>query len=123
MSTDRAALAWLGTGVALGGAFGWFSPAITGHAEPWDADAPVWGLSWLVVALAGGAAGRPRGILLPIGYAAGQMLATLRITLTGEFGFLGWIFIAAYAAPAIAVAAALAGIWALVRRMRHNRVR
>ena len=123
MSTDRAALAWLGTGVALGVAFWRFSPAITGHAEPWDAEAPVWGLSWLVVALAGGAAGRPRGILLPIGYAAGQMLATLRITLTGEFGFLGWVFIAAYAVPAIAVATALVGACALVRRMRQNRVR
>lgn len=111
--------AFLGTGLVLGAAIWWLSPWITGHAEPWDDGRPWWTISWAVVAIAGGASGRARGALLPVGVALGQMLVTIR-SVTGEFGVLGWLFIGAFGAGATLGALAIAGLVSIVARLRHN---
>lgn len=109
--------AFLSTGIGLGLAVWVLSPRLTGLAEPWDSTGPWWTASWLVVALAGGAAGRLRGVALPFGYALGQMLATLPAA-GGEFGLLGWLFIGAFALAACLGSLAVAGAVALLRRWR-----
>ncbi len=96
-------------GVFLGMAIWFFSPWLTGKVEPWDSDAPIWSLSWLVVALFGGVTGHVCGVCLPIGYALGRMLVTIRSVFFGPFGALGWLFIAGYAMAAVIVTLALVG--------------
>ena len=71
MSSTRMALALLTVGILLGIAIWVVSPWLTGTVEPWDADIPVWSLSWLVVAIAGGLVGHVRGAFLPLGYGLG----------------------------------------------------
>lgn len=117
MTAARKALSLLALGALLGGAIWLFSPWITGKAEPWDADAPIWTLSWLLVAILGGLAGHVRGVCLPLGYALGQMLCTAPALRTAEFGALGWLFIGVYAAVAVLVSFALIGLIAVVRRL------
>lgn len=123
MSATRHALWPLMLGLALGVAIWLFSPWLTGKVEPWDADAPIWPLSWLAVAIAGGLIGRLRGVGLPIGYALGQMLVTIKSVFVGQFGALGWMFIGGYAAAAIAVTLMIVGTVAAARYIRsaHRR--
>ncbi|MBL8492287.1 MAG: hypothetical protein JNM82_16010 [Rhodocyclaceae bacterium] len=109
--------AFLATGIGLGLAVWVLSPWLTDLAEPWDSAGPWWTVSWLLVALAGGAAGRLRGAALPLGYALGQMLATLPAA-GGGFGLLGWLYIGAFALAACLVSLAVAGTVALLRRWR-----
>ncbi len=99
-----------GLGVALGLAIWIFSPQLTGKGEPWDADAPIWQTSWAVLAVCGGLTGRVRGICLPLGYAAGQMLWTAGSVAAGQFGALAWMFIGGYAVVATAATLAVAGV-------------
>jgi hypothetical protein len=101
----------------LGAAIWLLSPWLTGKSEPWDADAPIWSLSWLLVAVLGGLTGHVRGACLPLGYALGQMLITVKSVLIGQFGALGWMFIGGYAAVTIVVTFALVGATALVKRL------
>ena len=108
-------------GVVLGVAIWVFSPWLTGKAEPWDADAPVWSLSWLVAAVLGGLAGHVRGICLPLGYALGQMLVTIQSVFVGQFGALGWLFIGGYAVVAVLLTLALVGATALLKRVWRTR--
>jgi hypothetical protein len=103
MTPKRKAVALFALGVGLGIAIWVPSPWLTGRTEPWDADSPIWTLSWFVVAAAGSAMGRLRGACLPLGYAMGQMLITVRSVFSGEFGALGWLFIAGYAVVAMVV--------------------
>jgi hypothetical protein len=42
------------TGVLPGIAIWLFSRQLTGQVELWDADAPIWPLSWLLIAVLGG---------------------------------------------------------------------
>ena len=121
MTPRRKALALLALGMLLGVTIWLFSPWVTGKSEPWDADAPIWSLSWLLVAALGGLTGRVRGACLPLGYALGQMLITVKSVFLGEFGALGWMFIAGYAAVTIVVTFALVGATALVRRAWQTR--
>jgi hypothetical protein len=120
MTPRRKALALLALGMLLGVAIWLFSPWATGKSEPWDADAPIWSLSWLVVAVLGGLTGHVRGACLPLGYALGQMLITVKSVFLGEFGALGWMFIGGYAAVAITVTLVLVGVTALVTRLRRG---
>lgn len=117
MRTWRSAPILLALGITLGVGIWLASPWLIGTAEPWDAEAPIWGASWLGVALLGGLFGRLSGVCLPVGYALGQFLITIRSPL-GEFGLLGWSFIAGYAVAAILVALAVIGCIQLVRRIR-----
>jgi hypothetical protein len=103
-------LALLGIGALLGVLIWMLSPWLTGKAEPWDAEAPIWLVSWLLVAVVGGAIGHVRGICLPVGYALGQMLITAQSAIKGEFGVLGWMFIAAYAAVGACISLMLIGL-------------
>ncbi|MBH0191103.1 MAG: hypothetical protein HP492_04915 [Nitrospira sp.] len=98
------------------------SPWLTGTIEPWDADAPIWMLSWLLIAIIGGLSGHIRGVWLPLGYALGQMLITIQSLFVGEFGALGWLFIGGYAAVATLVTLSLIGATAMLKRIRraHN---
>jgi len=120
MTSKRRALALLALGMLLGVAIWLFSPWVTGKSEPWDADAPIWSLSWLLVAALGGLTGHVRGACLPLGYALGQMLITVKSVFLGEFGALGWMFIGGYAAVAIAVTWVIVGVTALVMRLRRG---
>jgi hypothetical protein len=117
VTPGRKALTLLALGVLLGGAIWLTSPWLTGKAEPWDADAPIWTLSWLLVAVLGGLAGHVRGACLPLGYALGQVLYTAPALRTAEFGALGWLFIGAYAGVAVLGTIALVGLLAAVRRL------
>jgi len=123
MSAIRKALAWLTLGIMMGAAIWIFSPWLTGKIEPWDADQPIWTLSWLVVAILGGLIGHVRGVCLPLGYALGQMLVTIKSVFVGQFGALGWIFIGTYAAVAVAVTLALVGVTALLKYLWRMRSR
>jgi hypothetical protein len=87
------AMVLLATGVLPGIAIWLFSPQLTGQVEPWDADAPIWPLSWLLIAVLGGLVGHLRGICLPLGYALGQMLFTVKAVFVSPFSVLGWMFI------------------------------
>lgn len=107
----------LAVGIALGVAVRVFSPWLTGKAEPWDADAPLWSLSWLGVAVLGGLTGRLRGVCLPLGYALGQILATLRLVVTDPLGALGWLFIGGHAVVAVFLTLAMVGITAMLKRL------
>jgi protein-S-isoprenylcysteine O-methyltransferase Ste14 len=109
---------WLGAGLLLGAGFWLLSPALLGHAEPWDAGAPVWTLSWPVIGALGAAAHHWRGAWLPVGYALGQVAAMVRPPWLSEFGALGALFIGAGLAVALAVTLALLGALALWRRHR-----
>ena len=120
MTPRRKALALLALGMVLGVTIWLFSPWVTGKSEPWDADAPIWSLSWLLVATLGGLTGHARGACLPLGYALGQMLITVKSVFLGEFGALGWMFIGGYAAVAIAVTWVIVGVTALVMRLRRG---
>jgi hypothetical protein len=95
------------------------SPWLTGMIEPWDADAPMWLFSWVLVAVLGGLVGHVRGVCLLLGYALGQMLVTIQSVFTGEFGALGWLFIGGYAAVAILVALSLIGVTTLLKKIRR----
>jgi hypothetical protein len=119
MSQKRKALRLLGLGILCGAAIWVFSPWLTGRTEPWDADLPIWSLSWLLAAVLGGLVGHVRGILLPLGYGLGQMLVTVR-SLNGEFGPLGWMFIVGFAALAVAGTLAIIGITALIKRLARR---
>jgi hypothetical protein len=124
MMAIRKALVLLALGVALGVGIWVFSPWLTGKDEPWDADQPIWLLSWLVVAVLGGMTSHIRGICLPLGYALGQMLVTIQSVFLGPFGALGWIFIGSYAAVAVVITLALVGVTALLKylwRMRRTK--
>jgi hypothetical protein len=120
MTATRKALVLLAVGIALGAAIWVFSPWLTGRIEPWDAEQPIWALSWLVVAILGGLAGHVRGVCLPLGYALGQMLVTIKSVFVGEFGALGWMFIGMYAAVALAITLALVGVIALVKYLARR---
>jgi hypothetical protein len=120
MTPRRNALALLALGMLLGIALWLFSPWLTGKSEPWDAAAPIWSVSWLVVAVLGGLTGHVRGACLPLGYALGQMLITVKSVLFGEFGALGWMFIGGYAAVAIAGTLVLVGTTAWFLRLRRG---
>ncbi len=119
MSPRRLALALFAVGAALGGAIWMFSPWLAGSKEPWDADVPVWQLSWIAVAIGGSLAGRALGVLLPLGYAVGQMLATLGVVLKSGFGILGWLFIVSYGVAAMLGTLLLVAGAALARRFRR----
>ena len=121
MKPGSNALQLLIIGVALGVAIWLLSPWLTGKAEPWDADFPVWSISWLVIAVLGGITGHVRGVCLPAGYALGQMLITVKSVFFGQFGALDWMFIGGYAAVAILLTLALVGAIALVNRFRRAR--
>lgn len=127
MTAVRKALALLALGIVLGVAIWVFSPWLTGKVEPWDADepiwslAPIWPLSWLVVAILGGLIGHVRGVCLPLGYALGQILVTIQSVFLGPFGALGWIFIGSYAAFAVIVTLALVGVTALLKYLWRTR--
>ncbi len=112
----------LAVGILSGVAIWVCSPWLTGTSEPWDADAPIWMLSWLMVALIGGLVGHIRGVCLPLGYALGQILMTVHFLFSGEVGLLGWIFIGGYAAVAILVTLSIIGGTAMLKRIRraHN---
>lgn len=99
----------LAIGILAGAAIWVCSPWLTGASEPWDAEAPMWLFSWVVIAVLGGVVGHVRGVCLPLGYALGQMLVTIQSVFTGEFGALGWLFIAGYAAVAILITLAITG--------------
>jgi len=121
MTPGRKALILLALGVLSGIAIWLFSPWLTGKIEPWDADLPVWPLSWLIVAILGGLAGHVRGVCLPLGYALGQMMVTVKSVFVGEFGALGWMFIGGYAVAAVAVTLVIVGVTVLAKwlwRMR-----
>lgn len=79
-------------------------------------------LSWLLIAVVGGLVGHIRGVCLPLGYALGQMLFTIRSVFVGEFGVLGWIFIGGYTAVATLVTLSLVGATAMLKKIRraHN---
>lgn len=111
------ALLLLALGFLSGVAIWLLSHRLTGKAEPWDADASIWLLSWIAVAVLGGLVGHVRGVCLPVGYALGQMLVTSRSVFIGEFGALGWLFIGGYAAVAVVVTLAIVGVTALVKRL------
>lgn len=108
MTERRKALLLLATGTLLGVAVWVFSPWLTGEVEPWD-HAAAWLASWIAIAVAGGLVGRLRGVLLPLGYALGQMLVTVKSVFAGQFGALGWTFIAGYAAVASLLALLMIG--------------
>ncbi len=111
------ALTLLALGASLGIATWVLSPWITGHDEPWDADLPIWLVLWILVAVAGGLTGRARGALLPVGYAIGQMVVTSGPLLLGDPAvLLGWTFILAYAAAAVLLSLAVAGLTAALKR-------
>ena len=117
MTPKRKALALLAFGMLLGVAIWLFSPWLTGRIEPWDAHAPIWSLSWLLVAVLGGLTGHVRGACLPLGYALGQMLVTVKSVFIGQFGAMGWMFIGGYAAVAVVATFMLAGATVLVKRL------
>lgn len=106
-------------GVLSGVAMWVCSPWLTGTSEPWDADAPIWMLSWLLIAIIGGLAGHIRGVCLPFGYALGQMLITIQSVFGGEFGVLGWLFIGGYAAVATLMTLSLIGVTMLLKKIRR----
>lgn len=119
VTPKRKALVLLALGVLLGVAVWLFSPWLTGKVEPWDADTPIWPLSWLLVAILGGLVGHVRGVCLPLGYALGQMLATIQSPFIGQFGALGWLFIGGYAAVAAVVTLAFIAVAALLAYLAH----
>jgi hypothetical protein len=121
VSSRHAALSLLGVGAALGVAVWMFSPWLTGASEPWDAAFPLWPLSWLTVAIGGALTGRALGVMLPAGYALGQMGATLRAAFSSEFGLLGWLFIVGYAVAAMLGTLLIVAGTAQVRRLRRSR--
>ena len=111
----------LSIGVLSGIAIWVCSPWLTGTMEPWDAETPIWMLSWLLTAVVGGLVGHLRGVCLPLGYALGQMLVTIQSLFVGEFGALGWLFIGGYAAVATLVTVALIGVMAWLKRLGRGR--
>jgi len=119
--TKHKALTLFGVGSVLGIAIWVVSPWLTGKVEPWDADAPIWPLSWLLLAVLGGLVGHRRGVYVPLGYALGQMLITTPSVFIGEFGVLAWVFIGCYAAAAVAVALVVLGAVAILKRLRRMR--
>lgn len=119
MLSQPKAPALLAIGALAGVAIWLFSPLLIGTAEPWDADAPIWFFSWILMAVLGGLVGHVRGVCLPLGYALGQMLVTIQSVFTGEFGALGWLFIAGYSAVASLATLALTGATALFKRRWH----
>ncbi len=74
-----------------------------------------------MVAILGGLVGHVRGVCLPLGYALGQMLATIQSPFIGQFGALGWLFIGGYAAVAAVVTLALIAVAALLKRIWRMR--
>lgn len=110
--------AWLcfGVGALLGAALWLFSPVLLGHTEPWDAAAPLWSLSWPAIGVLAAATRHLRGLLLPIGDAAGQVAVTMPQIVRSEFGVLGLAFIGGGLMIALAIALTLLGVMALWRR-------
>lgn len=115
MKPQSRTLLFLALGVVLGVAIWVFSPWLTGKVEPWDANTPFWSLSWLVVAVLGAFSGHARGICIPLGYAVGQMLVSIRPAFQGEFGTLGWLFILGHAVAAVIITLTFVGVMALFR--------
>lgn len=116
LRSQRAAMLLLASGVALGVGVWVFSPWLTGHVEPWDAERPIWIASWLAIGFVGGCTGRVRGLLLVLGYALGQMLITIKPVLWLEFP-LGWFFILYWMGAALVMALALVLAQLLVRHL------
>lgn len=121
MTTGRQTLLLLGIGTLAGLAMWVFSPWITGRVEPWDADSSIWLYSWMVMAVIGGAVGRIRGVCLPLGYAVGQMLITIKSAFASQFGWLGWMFIGGYAVVAVILTLLLVAVASLLRWLRRPR--
>lgn len=119
MKSKPITLVLLAIGILSGVAIWVCSPWLTGTIEPWDADAPIWPLSWLLAASLGGLVGHVRGVCLPLGYALGQMLITIQSVFGGEFGVLGWLFIGGYAALATLMTLSLIGVTALLKKIRR----
>jgi hypothetical protein len=119
MLSKSNALILLAIGALSGVAMWVCSPWLTGTIEPWDADAPMWLFSWVLMAVLGGLVGHVRGVCLPLGYALGQMLVTIQSVFTGEFRALGWLFIGGYAAVAILVTLSLIGVTTLLKKIRR----
>ena len=109
----------LAVGILSGVAIWVCSPWLTGTIEPWDADTPIWPLSWFVVSIVGSLVGHVRGVCLPLGYALGQMLITIQSVFVGEFGALGWLFIGGYAAVATLATLSLIGVTVLLKTIRR----
>lgn len=105
-----------GIGVLFGGALWLLSPALLGHAEPWDSVLPVWSLTWPIIGVVGAATRHARGVLLPLGDAAGQVAVTVPLMFRSEFGAFGLIFIGGGLLVALAVTLVLLGVIALWRR-------
>lgn len=103
-------------GVLFGAALWLLSPTLLGQAEPWDASLPVWSLCWPAIGLVGAATRHVRGLLLPLGDAAGQVAATVPLMMRSEFGALGLVFIGGGLVVALAVTLVLLGVIALWRR-------
>jgi hypothetical protein len=120
MMSKPNALVLLTIGVLAGVGIWIFSPWLTGTIEPWDADAPIWLCSWVLMAVLGSLVGHIRGVCLPLGYALGQMLITVQSVFTGEFGALGWLFIGGYAAVAILVTLTITGARVLLASARQR---
>ena len=122
MISKLTAPALLAIGVLAGVGMWVCSPRLTGASEPWDSDAPIWMLSWLLIAVGGGLVGHIRGVWLPLGYTLSQMLITIQSLFVGEFGALGWLFIGGYAMVATLVTLSLIGVTAMLKRIHrvHN---
>jgi len=105
-------------GIVLGFAIWILAPLFLGTFEPWDSPLPVWSISWLVMGVLGGLTRRARGLLLPVGYALGQILLTIRSPFRGEFGTLGWLFILWFALLACIAALGTAGLMIVGSRLR-----
>lgn len=109
---------WLLAGCLLGASLWLLSPALLGTREPWDSPWPLWSTSWPMVGILGARAGHPRGLCLALGHALGQCAAIGPTLLSGEFGALGALFIAAGLATAAAVTVAMLLLAAAWRRWR-----
>lgn len=120
MMPKLTALRLLAIGVAAGVGMWMCSPWLTGTIEPWDADASIWPLSWLIIAIFGGLSGDIRDVCLPLGYGLSQMLITIQSLFVGEFGASGWLFIGGYAAVAARVTLSLIGVTALLKKIRRT---
>lgn len=135
MTPRRQTLCLLALGILLGISVWLFSRWLTGKVEPWDADTPIWPFSWLLVAILGGIVGHVRGVCVPLGYALGQgvfvplgyalrqMLVTVQSRSIGEFGILGWMFIAGYMGIAVAITLSLVGVIALIKWLLRRRTK
>lgn len=117
MISRHQTLSLLALGMLPGIVIWLFSSWLTGEIEPWDADTPIWTFSWFIVAVLGGLTGHARGVCVPLGYALGQLLVTLKPVFIGEFGVLAWMFIGGYTVVAVTLTLAIVGVTALMKRL------